>query len=199
MEATASSERLQRRRIDDGELAGPARSRRRWRRLGEELGLQLLLDDEVEGEEHDGLTGLSSSARWPRRPRRCAPVKLRAATDSSGRERRRALEGGNGGGVLQGVSRREKEARGGLDGGRRGRVAPGWLGGIPPSSLGAREGEEDAAAPVGRLGWVGRLRPGRQVSFSFYFLFNLSFLFLYFCFGSDKNIKPFYKMLKLFM
>src|ERR1041385_6294124 len=30
-------------------------------------------------------------------------------------------------------------------------------------------------------------------------LFNLSFLFLYICFGSDKNTKPFYKMLKLFM
>src|ERR1041385_5373999 len=94
MEATASSGRLQRRRIDDGETAGPARGRRRWRRLGEELGLQLLLDDEVEGGEHDGLAGLSSSARWPRRPRRCAPVMLRAAMNSSGRERRRALEGG---------------------------------------------------------------------------------------------------------
>ena len=31
---------------------------------------------------------------------------------------------------------------------------------------------------VGRVGWLGRLRPGRQVSFSFYFLFNLSFIFL---------------------
>src|ERR1041384_8417447 len=105
MEATASSGRLQRRRIDDGAPAGPARGRRRWRRLGEELGLQLLLDDEVEGGEHDGLAGLSSSARWPRRPRRCAPVKLRAATNSSGRERRRALEGGNGLRRLWGVSR----------------------------------------------------------------------------------------------
>src|ERR1041385_6349679 len=37
---------------------------------------------------------------------------------------------------------------------------PGWLGGIPPSSLGARGGEEDPAAPLGRVGWMGRLRLG---------------------------------------
>src|SRR4051812_108554 len=39
---------------------------------------------------------------------------------------------------------------------------PGWLGGIPPISLGARGGEEDAPAPMGRLGWVGRLRLGAR-------------------------------------
>jgi hypothetical protein len=57
---------------------------------------------------------------------------------------------------------REKRARGGLEGARRRRVAPGWLGGIPPSSLGARGGEEDPAAPLGRVGWMSRLRLGAR-------------------------------------
>src|ERR1041385_3091454 len=94
---------------------------------------------------------------------------------------------------------REKRARGGMEGARRRRVAPGWLGGIPPSSLGARGGGEDPRAPGGPGGLAGPAPPGRQVSLSLLFLFNLSFLFLHICFGSDKNIKPFYKMLKLFM
>ena len=40
---------------------------------------------------------------------------------------------------------------------------------IPPSSLEAREGEEDAPAPVGRMGWGGPASPGRQVRFSDFF------------------------------
>ena len=71
---------------------------------------------------------------------------------------------------------REKRARGGLEGARRRRVAPGWLGGIPPSSLGARGEEEDAPAPGGPAGLGGPVSPRRQVRF-FPFLFNLSFLF----------------------
>src|ERR1041385_419361 len=50
---------------------------------------------------------------------------------------------------------------------------------------------------AGWAGWAGfAWATGKSFPI---FLFNLSFLFLYICFGSDKNIKPFYKMLKLFM
>ena len=55
---------------------------------------------------------------------------------------------------------------------------PGWLGGIPPSSLGAREVEEDPPAPGGPGGLAGPAPPGRQVTFFYFLLFNLSFLFL---------------------
>ena len=51
-----------------------------------------------------------------------------------------------------------EEATGRPGSSRRRRVVLGSLGGIPPSSLEARDGEEDPRTPLGLLGWVGRLR-----------------------------------------
>src|ERR1041385_3738259 len=82
----------------------------------------------------------------------CSTAVLGQRRNRAREEEEEALEGGNGSGRERGISRREKGARGGLEGARRRRVVPGWLGGIPPSSLEARGGEEDPAAPVGRLG-----------------------------------------------
>src|SRR3954465_12075904 len=102
---------------------------------------------------------------------RCgAPAGSRAAIESSGGGRG---EGSGGGEWSRGIARCLQSAittPGTLQAGRWGGSAPGWLGGIPPSSLGARGEEEDADAPVGRLGWMGRLRTERQVRF-FDFLF----------------------------
>src|SRR4051812_23694686 len=87
-------------------------------------------------------------------------------------ERRRNRRGGGGerarrGGwtrKVQGISRRREKARGGLEGPRRRRGVHGWLGGFPPSSLGARDREEDPSAPGGPAWLAGPLSPGRQVS-----------------------------------
>jgi hypothetical protein len=60
--------------------------------------------------------------------------------------------------------------------------------------------EDDRGVRVGWAGWRGGPRPRREVSFSFFLCLIFPFFFIYICFGSDKtNIKPFYKMLKLFM
>src|SRR3954470_13571110 len=78
-------------------------------------------------------------------------------------------EGSGGVEWSRGTARRLQSAistPGTIQAGRWRGSSPGWLGGIPPSSLGARGEEEDAAAPVGRLGWMGRLRTECQVRFS---------------------------------
>src|SRR3954465_5457114 len=77
-----------------GSIAVPARARGRIRRLGEELVLQRLHDDEGEDEEPDGLAGGGSRARWPRCPRRCAPAaSLTTAKSSNGGRKDSAGEG----------------------------------------------------------------------------------------------------------
>ena len=83
--------------------------------------------------------------------------------------RRRKLWRGNGTGRLLGVSRRQEVARGRAPGRLVAWRPPGWLGGIPPSSLGAREVEEDPPAPGGPGGLAGPASPGRQVRFFYLF------------------------------
>src|SRR3954468_9032559 len=94
---------------------------------------------------------------------RCgAPASSRVATETS--------TGGGGGSSGGGKWSRGTRARlqgairtpGRLQAGRWRGGSPGWLGGIPPSSLGARGGEEDTPALVGRLGWVGSSRLGAR-------------------------------------
>src|ERR1041385_7629339 len=109
---------------------------------------------------------------------RCgAPASSRAAKETSERGEEGALEGGEWTGA---VARRLQASRGGA-GRAPGRLVawrpPRWLGGIPPSSLGARCGEEDAPAPGGPGGLAGPAPPGRQVSFLFIFCLIFPFFF----------------------
>src|SRR4051812_17125506 len=135
-------------------------ARARFRRLG---GLRVrfaALGDVVDDEEEDGHGDGARQACWPRRCGGALRRSSRVSTNRARETRRELVERGNGSGRERGVSRREKGARGGLEGARRRRGVHGWLGGIPPSSLEARGGEEDSAAPLGRVGWMGRLRLG---------------------------------------
>src|ERR1041385_8030179 len=169
---------VQRRRIRRLPSRRPVGARGRTRRLHGLRARFLLQVDGVDDDEALGQHGAAQRRRWPRGLRAMATAAL-CSSRSSARERRIGTgKGGNELAESPGASRCEERARGGLEARRRRRVAPGWLGGIPPSSLGAREVEEDPPAPGGPGGLAGPAPPGRQVSF-FRFLFNLSFLFLF--------------------
>src|ERR1041385_9378378 len=165
VEMVAKAGVVQRRRIRRLPSRRPAGARGRTRRLHWLRPRFLLQVDGVDDDEALGHRLGASRLHWPRG---CSTVLRRvprAATNRAEQKRRKLVEGGNGCGRKSGVSRREKRARGGLEGRRRRRVAPGWLGGIPPSSLGAREVEEDPPAPGGPGGLAGPAPPGRQVRF----------------------------------
>src|ERR1041385_7685975 len=112
----------------------------------------LLLVDEAEDGDHAGHLGWAPRRRWPCGGASVLQRVLLSTTNTAREEGKVALEGGNGLGRPRGVSRRRKRARGGLESSRRRRGVHGWLGGFPPSSLGAQDREEDPAAPGGPAG-----------------------------------------------
>src|SRR4051812_32905971 len=62
--------------------------------------------------------------------------------------------------------------------------SPGWLGGIPPSSLEARDGEEDPRAPGGPGGLAGPPSPwARGKSSAFFSIFSFLFLLTFVLFS----------------
>ena len=73
----ARSRSIRRRRVAD-----PARARGRLRRLESKSRLRLLREEEVDDGEHEGHSSLTSRARWPRLPRRCAPASSRTSMKS---------------------------------------------------------------------------------------------------------------------
>ena len=127
------------------------------------------LEDEDDCGEDDGQAPGASRRQWLRVGSTALRRSSRAAMNRAREEGRKLVEGGNGLGRRRGVSRTRLEGSGGLEGARQRRVAPGWLGGIPPSSLGVRVGEEDPRAPGGPGGLAGPAPPGRQVSLSLLF------------------------------
>src|ERR1041385_6300353 len=167
----------QRRRNRRSSSRQPAGARGRFRRLRGLRARFLLQVGEDDDGEALGHLGSAPRRRWLRLLATMNGGALGWRWKRAREEEEEALEGGNGLTASPGASRCEKRPRGGLEAPRRRRVTPGWLGGIPPSSLGARGEEEDAPAPGGPGGLAGPAPPGRQVRFSFYFCLIFPFFF----------------------
>ena len=164
------------RRIRRRRLAGPARSRGSWRRLG------CSLSSIGRGNRRSRLLRVFWT-RWARLVRSLAASERRHGR--LGFLRRRVLRGED-----EQRSRRGKVRRGGISQTSPGEeISPGQAGSClacprrSPATWVPAWREEDACTPlqVGWAGWASPWAPGKSFPLFFICLFNLSFLISFFC------------------